>query len=652
MIRPSIPLLMTTMVGVLASVGCPSQVPNPGTCNGVACEEEKSAEPPRLFVDPPFGLGYDCVTIGCDSERKLVIENRGGGKVRLVLARLNTTTSRDFVLRGGDDSVLPFDDATAIDVLPGKPLEMFVRYVPTDGTADAGTVELKWHDGTKPYEDTTRTISVANTGDGGVMALGPVSLEDVTSPVFQPATDGAWDVQFINPDASGTIDVTFRPDSVGTFVGALQVQTNDGALPSIRVEVAGTAVGDPDAVVGVEAVDFQALRIGATRTLPLVVTNAGGAPLTLLAGISAGSDLVLTPAEPLIVAPLESTTLQIAWTPTQGGVMNGTVTLQTNDPGQPTIDVAVSGFSNAPSLTATPTIVDFGQVVQGWQTGAQTFLLTNTGSGDLTITSVAFDQSQSSGQIRFVGVPPLPIKLSPGAPAVEVSVALDATTIGSVQAVIHVGTDSIDNGLSITGVTALLARASVVSCEVGCPLTNAEPSCTTNECRIGECANTFHDANNSVFDGCECGEDFIPAGAGRRRDVPGTCGGMDLGTLNDKDNPRSTTFTGTLHDINDIDLFFFRANDQSQFLNDSYGARVDLLSGPPGLRLFARFGPNAGCGGETQRSGPVGPGQGLQGRNNGTGDDDEDVTVWVEWAPGSTPVCANYTVRFRADNDN
>jgi len=48
----------------------------------------------------------------------------------------------------------------------------------------------------------------------------------------------------------------------------------------------------------------------------------------------------------------------------------------------------------------------------------------------------------------------------------------------------------------------------------------------------------------------------------------------------------------------------------------------------------------------------VGPGGGLQGRGNNTSDNSEDVTVWVEWAPGSAPQCGNYTVRFRADNDN
>ena len=677
------------LAAVLASVGplgCASEIAAPGACNGTACPEPPSTEPPRLFVDPPFGLGYDCVTLGCDTERKLVVENRGGGKVRIVLSRLSVATSTDFSLRRGDNGALPVDDATAIDVLPGAPVELFVRYVPTDGSADSGAVVINWHDGTKPFENAvlttaelplstralgdvaaladvqrlnfgfvpvggyaTREIVVDNTGNGGVLSVGPVSLEDLTSPVFQAADDDAWLEQFINPGENGTVSVTFRPDAVGTFVGAVHVQTNDGAQPSIRVEVAGTAFADPDAVVAAAPIEFQALRIGTTRTLPLVVTNSGGAPLTLQAAIVAGTELTLSSVDPIVVAPLESTTLQVTWAPTFGGEMGGAIQLTTNDPAEPTISVAVHGFANAPVLTATPVPVDFGDVVFGWETGGRSFVITNAGFGDLTVTSIGFDPTRSSPQVRFVEIPPLPVKLAPGDAGITVTVAMDATTLGRVNATVVVGSDSI-NGLSADGVAPVLVTGNVITCEQGCPVTNGTPSCSSGACAIDTCINRFHDADHVFASGCECGEDLIPAGAGTRRDVEGTCGGMNIGTLNDKDNPRSSTYSGTLHSETDVDLFVFRASDQSQFLNDDYGARVELIDAPPGVNMFARFADaGQGCGGENQRSGPS---RDLRGRGNSTSDNSEDVTVWVEWAPGSSPVCASYTLRFRADNDN
>ena len=70
------------VVVVAFASGCPSEIAAPG-CKGPSCKagEEENTEPPRIFVDPPFGLGFDCVTLGCDVERRMVVENRGGGVI-------------------------------------------------------------------------------------------------------------------------------------------------------------------------------------------------------------------------------------------------------------------------------------------------------------------------------------------------------------------------------------------------------------------------------------------------------------------------------------------------------------------------------------------------------------------------------------------
>lgn len=679
--------LVSLVVGV--SAGCPSEIAAPG-CKGESCKPvEEDTEPPRVFVDPPFGLGFDCVTIGCDTERRMVVENRGGGTISLVLSRLAVDSSADFTLRTGTGDALPFDEGSAIAITPTTPLELFVRYVPSDGTADQGTVTLDWHDATVAFEDAvlervelplstralgdvaaspqsarlnfgfvpvggyaSRSVVVDNTGAGGVLGVGPVSLEDGTPAVFIEPESGAWAEQFANPGESAEVVVNFRPDTIGTFTGAVLVRSTDDAQPALRIEVAGTSVAEPDAEPDTRAMDFAAIRVNTTRTLPLVVENRGGALLTLTGSVVSGTDLTLDVTTAVEVAPLERATFQVTWSPTAGGPLNGQIVFATNDPAEASVAVDVTGFANAPVLAANPAAVSFGNVVQGWTTEARAFELRNTGFGELTISSLSFEVGSSS-QIRFAEVPTLPIKISPDDPPVIVSVFMEASVLGTQNATILVGTDGIDGPLGQGGIGRLTASGVVVTCEVGCPMANGVPSCGTGACTIGSCNNAFHDADNSFASGCECGEDLVPAGAGARRDVPATCGGLNLGTLNDSDNPRSTTFSGTLHDETDVDLFFYRANDQSQFLNDNYGARVDLLSGPSGLRLFARFaGAGTGCGGENQRSGPVGVGGGLQGRGNSTSDNSEDVTVWVEWAPGFPPQCASYSVRFRADNDN
>ena len=687
--RCSKPLLLfvtAALVGVAA--GCAGQVAAPGckTKNGCV-DSDVVVEPLRLFVDPPFGLGYDCVTIGCDNERRLVVENRGGGTIKLALVRLSIVTSQDFVLRSGDGNELPFNADTSVAVTADTPLELFVRYAPTDGVDDEGSVSIDWYDGELAFEDAvltrvelplstralgdvvaslqggrlnfgfvpvggyaSRDIVVKNDGNGGVLSAGPVTLAEGTSTAFFEPTAGAWATQFVNPGAESRIAVHFRPDVEGVFTGSLFVQSNDGAHPALEVAVAGTALADPraelSALSATSTLDFQTIRVGASRTVEFLVHNDGGAPLTVQA-TAAGAGFAVYPPEPQTIAPLEAAAFAAVWSPVVGGAFSGRVVLTTNDPTQTRINIDATGFADAPALSAAPVTVDFGGVVQGWTTGAQAFLISNNGSGDLTINTIAFDVGSSS-QIRFAEVPPLPVKLVAGDPPISVSVFLEASTLGTTNAVVLVGSDSIDTGFGSGGIARLNVVGRVITCEEGCPVNNGTPSCGTGACEIGACDNRFHDADFGFGNGCECGEDLVPAGGGARRDIDGQCPGLSLGTLNDSDNPNSTSFTGTLSSENDVDLFSFRANDQSQFLTDDYGALVELVSGPAGLVMFARFADaGVGCGGETQRNGPSNR---LGGRGKNLNDNSEDVTVWIEWAPGASPQCGNYTVRFRADN--
>ena len=279
---------------------------------------------------------------------------------------------------------------------------------------------------------------------------------------------------------------------------------------------------------------------------------------------------------------------------------------------------------------------------------------TNTGVAHFKeqISTIAFDVGSSS-QIRFVEVPNLPVKLSPGDPGVIVTVVMEASTLGTIGAAVLVGTDGVDGPVGLGGVGRLQVGGVVVTCEQGCPVSNGTPSCGTGECRIGSCINRFHDADNGFGNGCECGEDLVPGGAGTRRDVDGTCGGFNFGALGDNcaSKPTEARFTGTAHGPDDVDLFFFSADDGGNAFFDTFGdsfrVSVRIENSPAGLRVCGRAAANAGCGGETQRS-CGGTSLTLHDGSFAT-DDDRDVTVWVEWTPGQEQdICANYTLVVRA----
>ncbi len=715
------PVVVAGLVGGLVAglvTACPAPVAAPG-CVGVGCKtDDQPATPPRLFVDPPFGLGYDCVTIGCDGERRLLVENRGGGTIHLALARLSVDSSTDFHIRRADGGVLPSDEASVVAVTADTPLELLVRYTPTDGRDDEGAVWLDWYDGAVGYDAAVltraelplstralgdvaaalgdqrlnfgfvpvggyavRDIVISNIGSGGVLSVGPVTLEDGTvvalGSVFVEGsasdTAGAgWGERFVNPGEAAHIPVVFRPNGERVFQGALFVQTNDGANPALRVDVAGTAVSTPAAAVSVAGLsasgplDFQSLRIGNTRNIEFLVANHGGVPL-IVQGAATGAGLSVFPAEPQTVAPLEAAAYVAVWSPTVGGEFVGSVVLTTNDPAQPTVVIAATGFANAPLLTSSPTAIDFGGLVQGWTSGAQTFSLSNAGSGELTVNTIAFEEGSSS-QIRFAAVPALPIKLSPGDPPVEVSVFLEGSTLGTANAVVIVGSDSIDGGAlgiggtgggtgqGADGIARLNVTGQIITCEQGCPVDNGTPSCGTGACEIGACDARFHDAVEGFGSGCECGEDFVNGSNGTRRDIDGQCDGLNIGPIGDDcASTREVRRSGTLHEDNDADLYFFRATDDSSCFScdcgsDSFDVHIRLENAPSGMVVCARRADDGvGCGGENQRtcsSGEIRFDGGSQVFGN---DDDSDITVWVEWGEGAPPQCGGYTLAVKGN---
>ena len=274
-----LPIVLSLAVVVTVGAGCPAPV---AACKGESCAPPPDDAPPRFFADPPFGVGFDCVTIGCDTQKPLVLENRGGGKLGISLVRPAIDSSNDFTIEREDGEALPTgDDEAATHVLlgAGEKLTLLVRYTPTDGVLDEGTVEVEHYDGALAYQDAapekeelpltaralgsaianlpvavldfgfvpigssaTLELVVDNTGEESVLTVGPVDRELATAPVFHPPAPRDWGERLANSDESVRIPVMFTPTSPEAYFGALVLTTNDPLQPTVRVEVQGTAI--------------------------------------------------------------------------------------------------------------------------------------------------------------------------------------------------------------------------------------------------------------------------------------------------------------------------------------------------------------------------------------------------------------------------
>jgi hypothetical protein len=144
--------------------------------------------------------------------------------------------------------------------------------------------------------------------------------------------------------AGGTcsIDVVFRPQTVGNKTAILLVATNPGGMAVASLD--GQAVTDGfDLMPG--AVDFGMVMVGTTGTPAVwVIPNPGGVAASIATVMVSGADFVLVAdtCSGTTVAPGEKCMFQVAFRPATTGLKSGSVL----------VDAGTSGKSSA-SLTGT-----------------------------------------------------------------------------------------------------------------------------------------------------------------------------------------------------------------------------------------------------------------------------------------------------------
>lgn len=166
------------------------------------------------------------------------------------------------------------------------------------------------------------------------------------------------------------------------------------------------------------------------------------------------------------------------------------------------------------------------------------------------------------------------------------------------------------------------------------------------------CEDGYHNTDGDPSNGCECREER--AGS----DVPKHCAGAVKETLGDRcsSHQHEKIFEGTLHNKDDIDLYFVKLIDAGSLFcdikGDTFRGRVELLSGPPGLLLCVRPKKrNSGCVDtdlvfndlECGRRKYLFDGSRMV-------NDSLDLTTWPMWHPRANPQCAEYKLLISANS--
>ncbi|MBT6554475.1 MAG: choice-of-anchor D domain-containing protein [Candidatus Marinimicrobia bacterium] len=325
---------------------------------------------------------------------------------------------------------------------------------------------------------TVRTFTINNSGSGDLTLSGPtyVNVSGTHASDFtvnqQPAS-----ATVSAQGGSQTFQITFDPPTTGLRQASISITNDDpnespytfavqgtGVLTSeIDILNAGVSIASGDLTPSTtDSTDFDhALVGGASHIVTYTIQNTGLAqlnltgtwPLVSISGTHAGDFSVITPPSSSI-SPSGSTTFQIAFDPLTTGIRSASLTIANSDwdEGTYTFSIQGNGLSGGATLCeidvqgnlvsiptgdVTPSVTDgtsLGSVPHTAGTLSQTFMIRNTGSEDLILTSSplvsisgthASDFSitlQPSSHVAPAGSVPFNISCDPSAPGTRTAV--------------------------------------------------------------------------------------------------------------------------------------------------------------------------------------------------------------------------------------
>jgi len=228
----------------------------------------------------------------------------------------------------------------------------------------------------------TQSDTLSNTGGTSIT----LAQAAVTGAAF--STTGLNLPLTLAPGQGVTFSIVFNPQAVGSANGTLAV-TNDSAGSALNIALSGTAVPAGSLITSPTSFTWGNVQVGTAQPQTETLKNSGGQNLTISQATTTAAAFTYTGLSlPLTLAPNQSTTFAVVYTPTTAGASNANLSLTVSG-FSATVDIALSGTGMVPAaLIATPGSITFtGAQVGKVQT--QTETVQNTGGSTTTISQVS-----------------------------------------------------------------------------------------------------------------------------------------------------------------------------------------------------------------------------------------------------------------------
>ena len=342
-----------------------------------------------------------------------------------------------------DFTILP-SPAAPLTISPDAHVDFTIRYTPTTPGPQTATFQINSDDPNTPAfqvvatgsagngienvtgsgifstsvcagTSPTQTLKINNTGTcnldvSSASFLGCSSDFTLVNPGEFPAT--------ISPDSGLGVGIQFSPTSQGLQSCNLEILSNDPLNPTFLVPLSGEKGNGKINVTG--SGDFGTEVCGGKAPpQTLKVNNTGPCNLNVTSAVISCSDFTLVnPGEfPATISPDSALNVGVNFTPTSAGPKSCTLTINTDDPINPTVVIPLTATTPFGSdsltfpagLTFPPTVIQHDAACPV-KMGVP---VTDGGACPVKMNAVTLTQTSSPADYSLTGLPGLPVTLVP-----------------------------------------------------------------------------------------------------------------------------------------------------------------------------------------------------------------------------------------------
>jgi subtilisin family serine protease len=243
-------------------------------------------------------------------------------------------------------------------------------------------------------QTSTKTFIIRNTGHAPLKfsLINPAGENGFASSVTAEGT--------LAPGNEQVVTVTFSAEGLlaGTYRQNLIIQSNDPERNKVSMLLTLQVTNNNAPIVSFtpDSINFKSVQTGTSSSRSVTIRNAGSNPLLIDEVASGNPDMTTDFTADRSVSAFGETTITVTFSPTATGFATGLLTIHTNDPANPVLQVYLEGEGlSEPPLVVMPAAID--EVLDKGRTSTKTIVIRNNGSYDRSFTTEIVDKGLGEG---------------------------------------------------------------------------------------------------------------------------------------------------------------------------------------------------------------------------------------------------------------